>query len=165
MKIGKIITILSILSVYGSLCICGAYAKEDVDTSVKSKKASCDKDTKSRKKGSCSKVKYTRSKDGLGALIKLSEARAQMTRSYIKETKNYETLSNAIKSGTIKTGLTSAEVQQLVGEPVIEEKQPDQGALKWVYKDAKDSFASKNKITLLFDSSGKLTDIKSPAQK
>ncbi|MFH1412391.1 MAG: hypothetical protein ABIG55_07055 [Candidatus Omnitrophota bacterium] len=105
--------------------------------------------------GEKAKTKYKMSKHGLEAMIELSQSRDYMVRELNVETENYEKIRKGILSERLKQGSLSEEIRKEYGEPVID-LEDDDGSLRWVYKPANETFSSKEKVYLIFDSEDKL---------
>ncbi len=104
------------------------------------------------------KVKWVKSKHGLEALIDFSKDRGRMIEDYNDETHNYVAVMEAFLDGQLVKGTSKDEVRKRFGSPVIE--LPDRGGAseEWVYKPAAVSFFDKEKIYLIFDKEGNLSE-------
>ena len=116
-----------------------------------------DAEARSRRKAKEDKVKWVKSKHGLGALLKLSKDRAKMEREYQKETASYKKAKKALEAGHLKVGESTDHVRKKLGDPVIELTETDGKSTRWVYKPATADYFTGSKVYLIFDESGKLT--------
>ena len=103
------------------------------------------------------KVKYVKSKDGLGTLMAMSGDRGKMIREFNNDTKSFEKISKAMNASRIKKGDTAKEIKKKYGEPVVIVPEDESGTLsRWVYKPGTGSFFEGNKAYLIFDQEGRL---------
>jgi hypothetical protein len=98
--------------------------------------------------------------EGLGTLIELGKSQAEMQKQYTRETKAFEIVKTAIKSGTIKKGMDKASIMAKYGEPVVMVDDPDGKRKDWIYKPAESSFFKGIRATLFFTSEGVLDEAK-----
>lgn len=113
-------------------------------------------------KDASNKPKYTRSKDGLGALMELSSGRADMLDELKDESAVYKKVSEAIGKGALNVGDDASVIKKKIGEPVVSFYDEKTGVSEWIYKPYTSDFFSKEKIYLYFDAGNKLTSWKVP---
>ena len=97
------------------------------------------------------KIKWEKSKDGLGALINYANSAGQMEKDSKKENANYEKASKAVNANELKKGMTTEEVIREIGDPVIKVPSPSSGKMKWVYKKGNASYFEGQKVYLFFN--------------
>ena len=97
---------------------------------------------------------------GIGELMDISRAQADAQREYQQETRAFERVKAAIKSGEIRKGQLKKEIDDRYGGPVVNTTEFETDREKWIYKPAKSSFFSGAKAYLYFDKDNKLDEIK-----
>ena len=108
------------------------------------------------------KVKYVKSKYGVKALMELSKSMGATKKILKKETKNYESAVEAVKSGELKAGEDASRIRKSVGEPVVVLHDETSDTCEWVYKPSSATFFSKEKVYFIFDSNDKFIEWKIP---
>ena len=91
-------------------------------------------------------------------LIGIGQNQNDMDMILKEETKTYEAVKKAIKTGRIKKGLSQDLIQKRYGNPVLIMSESNNSE-KWVYKPSYVSFFDNIKIYLFFNTSEKLTKI------
>lgn len=111
-----------------------------------------------RKKGKTksAQTKTAQSKGDINVLITLSKDRGAMADDLDEDTKNYENLKKAFDDSRLKEGESELLTRKEYGEPVIILPEENGKFSRWVYKAAKTSFFSQEKIYLIFDKEKKL---------
>lgn len=102
------------------------------------------------------KVKWEKSKTGLGSLMALSKDRGVMEADYAKETKSYNALKEALEKGDLERGLTNEEIIKKFGKAVVVLPEGSEGMERWVYKASEFSYFKGAKVYLFFNSQGEL---------
>ena len=111
---------------------------------------------KDDKSGDKKQVKYTKSKDGLGALIALSKSRDAMVDELNDETRNYNKAKAAAENGTLKAGVASSDIQKIAGPPGLTFKEHDGKTTRWVYKPGAADLTKNDKVYLFFNEKDEL---------
>jgi hypothetical protein len=97
--------------------------------------------------------------EGLGALIEVGKAQAEIQRAYDEETKAFERVRDAIERGAIKKGDDKKDILREYGEPVVILKDNKNNREKWVYKPASSSFFKGVRINIFFGSDGAVDEM------
>ena len=98
------------------------------------------------------KIKYVKSKHGLGTLMKISGDRGKMIRELNKDTKCFEKISKAIKDSNIKVGVAAKDIRKKYGDPVVVvQEDSSESSTRWVYKPGTGSFFEGKKACLVFN--------------
>ncbi|HPS20185.1 MAG TPA: hypothetical protein PKY78_04265 [Candidatus Omnitrophota bacterium] len=122
------------------------------------------KDEKTKKRSSSSQsednIKYTKTPGSLDALIAFANAQKELVAAGKQETENYQKALGAINDQKISAGMTADDVMEMIGEPVITYNEADK--IVWVYKPAKATYFSKDKIYFVFTADGAFVEYKRP---
>lgn len=146
----RAVFLVLVMFVSAGLCLWGDEA------SAKEKKS------RSGRSGKTEKVKYTKSPDGVPALIELSNSRKDMVKELDAETASYEKVKAALDGDKLFRGMTAEEARKRFGEPVNVDTWNTEDVTKWVYKKPSKDIMSKDKVYLIFDKDGKLEGWEEP---
>jgi len=97
--------------------------------------------------------------EGLGTLIEVGRAQADIQAAYEEETRAFERVSNAVERGAIKKGDLRDDILKKYGKPVVKLDNKENGREKWVYKPAKSTFFKGIRISIFFNSGGAVDEI------
>ena len=110
------------------------------------------------------KVKYVKVPGGLKTIMALNRSNLQMLDDAKGETINFDRARKAVEYGGLNIGVTSDEVVDQVGHPVVKVYDEQTNTVQWVYKPGASSFFEKYKVYLIFDSDGILIGWKVPEE-
>ena len=105
-----------------------------------------------------SRTKYTKSKDGLSALMDLGKDNKGKLKILNEDDRNYAKALSAVNMGKLEKGFTKENVRSIIGAPVLESDGKSDKRTVWLYKPGITSFFNGGKIYVVFDEDSKLSD-------
>ncbi|NQT32172.1 MAG: hypothetical protein HQ594_00690 [Candidatus Omnitrophica bacterium] len=91
----------------------------------------------------------------LDTLIEVDESQKKMGKELKYETASYERIKKAVSAGVLTEGLDAVRIQKKYGSAVVVLSEED-GSSKWVYKPARESFFTGEKVYLIFNEDDEL---------
>jgi hypothetical protein len=102
------------------------------------------------------RVRWVRSKTGLGSLMTLSKDRDAMVAEYKNETRNYERVREDLDGGLLSKGMSDKEIIKKYGKAVVVMPESEDGMVRWVYKPGWADHVEGPKAYLFFSPDGSL---------
>jgi hypothetical protein len=93
---------------------------------------------------------------GLKELMEVGKSQADIAKELKKETRNYNSVKDAIISGKLEEGMLGDKIRKKYGEPIIEIYDEKKDAYKWLYMPATSSHFEGEKLYLFIDKEDKL---------
>lgn len=98
--------------------------------------------------------------EGINSLVEVGKSMADINAAQQEETRSFDRVNAAVKSGAIRKGIAKESIRAQYGEPVISNEDAATKREKWVYIPATSSFFEGEKIYLFFDNTGKVDEIR-----